>query len=59
MTTSIYIHNKTNEEYELLDSNVINKDTDKRMCLYCQKGKPTQWYVRSIEYFQKQFTLIR
>ena len=55
MTKGIYIHIKTETEYELLDDNIINKDNDSRMVLYCQKGNFKQWYVRSINYFQKQF----
>lgn len=55
MTKGTYTHIKSDIDYELLDDNIINKDNESRMVLYCQKGKIQQWYVRSINYFQKQF----
>lgn len=55
MTKGIYVHIKSEAEYELLDDNIINKDNDSRMVLYCEKNKIQQWYVRSINYFQKAF----
>lgn len=55
MTKGTYTHIKTAIEYELLDDNIVNKDNESRMVLYCQKGNIQQWYVRSIDYFQKQF----
>lgn len=59
MTKGTYTHIVTKIEYELLDDNVINKDSDIRMVLYCEKGKIQQWYVRSIYYFQRKFILNR
>lgn len=59
MTKGIYIHTSSQEEYELLDDKVINKDNESRMVLYCKKGNPRDWFVRSIKDFQRKFTLKR
>ena len=55
MTKGIYIHTKSGVPYELLDDKVINKDTEKRMVLYCEFSSPSNWYVSEIQNFQKNF----
>lgn len=59
MTKGIYTHKGTAIEYELLDDRVINKQTDSYMALYCEVGKPTQWYVRTLDDFQHKFIFKR
>ena len=58
MMKGVYCHKNTARLYEILDDDVLNKDNEERMVLYCERGNPTKWYVRNMDHFKKKFLFV-